>query len=190
MEGGTLVQEWLIRPAHRESRKIAGGALHHGTGPRSGAPPASSSEVPGWVLPSHGRFQGSARVDGRPEVIEEIVWNAISRTMDGMLSLSAMDGSRSLAQARRGDVQIGHKQHRAFVAKVLSLHLGLSDPTHMLHYFRATSLASLKSNASTHDVRRPVSRCVLARRSPQNGEINADFSTPSSPFYHRMSTGR
>lgn len=102
--------------------------------------------------------------------------------MDGMLSLSAMDGSRSLAQARRGDVQIGHKRHRAFVAEVLSLHLGLSDPTHMLHYFRATPLASLKSHASTHDVRRPVSLCVLARRSPQNGEINADFSTPSSRF--------
>ena len=133
-------------------------------------PPASSSEVPGWVLPSHGRFQGSARVDGRPEVIEEIVWNAISRTMDGMLSLSTMDGSRSL-----------HKWHPAFVPKVPSLHVRLSDPTHMLHYFRVTPLASLKSNASTHDVRRPVSPCVLpVNRTPQHREINPDCSTPSS----------
>lgn len=46
MEGGTLVREWLIRPAHRESRKIAGGALHHGTGPRSGAPRLPAPKSP------------------------------------------------------------------------------------------------------------------------------------------------
>lgn len=54
-------------------------------------PPASSSEVPGWVVPSNGRFQGSGRVDGRREVMKA---NCLERYLagDGWHAVSVGNG--------------------------------------------------------------------------------------------------